>query len=262
MNACDRAAQLLPEQWQHPLPAPDHAWLAQHLGDCAECAALDALWRGLEQIPAPEPSPTLWAGLTRRLAAQTQKSQTGRRLAWAAAAVLLLALGAGGGWWWRGPDLNPAPVSTAVQITSLRQEVEATRQLAVLALLRQASPSDRLQGVVASASVPASDGTMTAALLQVLKTDPSPDVRLAAIDALTRPGLNGSGWVVQAFPYQNSPLVQIAMIDRLASASSASGASSASSPSGAPARALLRTVGQSRVYLPEVRQRAAWALRQ
>jgi hypothetical protein len=98
--------------------------------------------------------------------------------------------------------------------------------------------------------VPANDTAVRQALIEVLEHDPNPNVRLAAIDALARPGTDTAGALVEAFHYQSSPLVQIALMDHLAGSTAT------------PARALLRTVSRNRTFAPEVRQRAAWALRQ
>lgn len=254
MTACERAAALLPESWRGALPAPDSNWLAAHLAACSDCAADEAAWRALGALTVGEPAPGLRARLGAALAAPPARAAVWPR--WrlplaAAASVLLVALGLAAGWWWRGASLPAAPAApdTSAQIASLRREVETT-QRAVLSLLRQSSPSTRLQGVVDSTNVPSDDGAVRQALLEVLENDPNPNVRLAAIDALARPGADASGALVEAFHYQSSPLVQIALMDHLAG----SGA--------APARALMHTVSQSRAFVPEVRQRAAWALRQ
>ncbi|HEY7837190.1 MAG TPA: zf-HC2 domain-containing protein [Terriglobales bacterium] len=266
MTPCERAAALLPEHWSGPqanaMSAADRRWLDEHLAACPACAGEDATWQALGGLPVRDPPPALWANLSAKLAAVEARPRSRWRaprwVAAGAAAALLLAAGAAGGWWWRGQRVNPAPASTTAQITALRQEVESTRQLAVLSLLRQASPSDRLQGVVASAAVPASDAAVTAALLHVLTHDPSPDVRLAAIDALSstlaRAGEPAAPVLASAFSYQSSPLVQIALVDHLADHLAGAG--------GAASQALLRTVSRDRTVSSDVRQRAAWALRQ
>ena len=90
------------------------------------------------------------------------------------------------------------------------------------------------------------------ALLRSLKYDASPDVRLAVVDALMRhagePTIQKG--LVDAFHYQNSPLVQIALVDSFVEARDRQ------------ARGLLQQVSRDSAYNPEVRQRAAWGLAQ
>ncbi|MGN6592441.1 MAG: HEAT repeat domain-containing protein, partial [Terriglobales bacterium] len=172
----------------------------------------------------------------------------------ALAAVLLLAVGLGAGWWLRGgAAAAPAqPDSTSQQVAELRQQVQATQQLAVLSLLRQSSPTDRLQGVSYSTPLVASDPQVVEALLHSLQYDSSPDVRLAAIDALAtnaaQPDIRSG--LVQSFSYQKSPLVQIALVDSFAETRDRQ------------ARPLLARIAKDTAYNPEVRQRAAWVLAQ
>ena len=89
------------------------------------------------------------------------------------------------------------------------------RQLVTLSLLQQQSPSERLRGVSWSYQVGQPDSEVLDALLQTLNHDPNVNVRLAAVDALSsffdramvRQGL------VQSLAKQNSPLIQIALVD-------------------------------------------------
>ncbi|HUX67479.1 MAG TPA: HEAT repeat domain-containing protein [Terriglobales bacterium] len=274
MTGCEQAADLLPEWWQNQLQAPERAadrvWLHHHLQECADCAALSAFWHKLGELPAAAPDPSQRQRFDQMLAAYQQGLESAAaaplappRRPWlsalafrplpALAAALLLVAGLAAGWFARGARLAPAPASAdAQQIAELRDQVQNTRQLVVLSLLQQQSASDRLQGVSYSNRLQGTDPQVLQALLQTLKYDSSPDVRLAVVDALARraddPGIQKG--LVEAFHYQNSPLVQIALVDSFVETRDQQ------------ARNLLRQVSHDTAYNPEVRQRAAWGLSQ
>lgn len=282
MNACETAANLLPDAWQGTLAAPERAgdrlWLAQHLQECADCAGLDAFWRQMGALPAAAPDPRARIRFDQMLAAYEQGADAvgPRRSGWRAwlapplpamaplAAGLLLAIGLGagllGGWFLRGNAPASGAAAYTQQIADLREQVQTTRQLAVLSLLQQQSASDRLQGVTYTTGLHTPDPKITDALLRSLKYDSSPDVRLAALDALQHAvqepaqapvvGADIRKGLVEAFSYQKSPLVQIALVDSFVETRDQQ------------ARALLEKIRNDPQYLPEVRQRAAWGLAQ
>lgn len=276
-NDCETAAALLPDLWDGRLDVPqrssDRLWLHAHVQDCPACAGLTELWHRLGTLPAAEPDPRQRQRFDQMLAAYQAGAITApaapvralhhrpaaawKQLFWhplpALAALLLLAVGLGAGWWLRGgAAAAPAQLDTSRQVAELRNEVQATRQLAVLSLLRQSSPSDRLQGVSYSTPLVASDPQVVEALLHSLQYDSSPDVRLAAIDALAthaaQPDIRSG--LVTSFAYQKSPLVQIALVDSFAETRDRQ------------ARPLLARIAKDAAYNPEVRQRAAWVLAQ
>jgi hypothetical protein len=97
----------------------------------------------------------------------------------------------------------------------LQDEVHNMRQLVTLSLLQQQSDSERLRGVDFSVRADPSDTQVLSALLHAVNYDSSVNVRLAAVDALrkfgTRPEVRGT--LDQSLVKQDSPLVQIALID-------------------------------------------------
>ena len=133
-------------------------------------------------------------------------------------------------------------------------DVSMGRQLVVLSMLQQQSANDRLAGVTYSNRLSTSDPEIMQALLHSLQYDPSPSVRLAALDALQRADSGSKALpatargLVEAFQYQTSPLVQVALVDSFLELR----------PPGA--RDLLQKVSNDPGYSPEVRQRAAWGL--
>jgi hypothetical protein len=121
-----------------------------------------------------------------------------------ALAAALLVLGVAIGQW--------SPSSTDREIASLREEVRTVG----LVLLGHHSASERLRGVDWARRTD-SDARAVAALLETVRYDPSLNVRLAAVDAL-------SGWLdrpqvgiglTDAFETQESPLMQVTLANVL-----------------------------------------------
>jgi HEAT repeat protein len=84
-------------------------------------------------------------------------------------------------------------------------------------MLQQQSPSARMQGVTYSEKIVQPDPQVLDALLQVVNHDSNVNVRLSAVDALQKfaNGPQVALAMVAAIPNQDSPLVQIALIDML-----------------------------------------------
>src|SRR3984957_1961987 len=164
-------------------------------------------------------------------------------IAWSAA-LLLIGL-------YAGTHLgNRVAPEHSDEIASLHAEVTSMRQLVALSMLQQQSASERLQGVSWSTREDHLDPQVQAALMRTLRSDGSVDVRLAALDALSRhssqPLVRKN--VLDALQDQQSPLVQVAMIDQLTEWRDP----------GAAQR--LRLFEQTPNLNPAVKQRAAWAL--
>ena len=91
------------------------------------------------------------------------------------------------------------------------------RQTVAISLLSQPAASQRLQGISYTAAVQNPNAKTLTALVNTLNTDPNPNVRLAAVEALylfrNQPGVRDS--LVNALAVQDSALVQIALIDLL-----------------------------------------------
>jgi HEAT repeats/Putative zinc-finger len=273
VHPCARAEELLPEYWQGELNAAGRAALERHLETCADCAELAAFWGELDQLPEAKPDPFE----RRRFDAMLSRYQTERRPwreVWAALvrtwlrplpvalALVLVLAGFGGGWWLSGSrrpfpqdragEIAALQVST-LKISALEEEVHATNKLVVLSMLRQQSANDRLAGVSYSRHLSQPDPQILQALLNSLKYDSSPDVRLAALDVLQSASGDQTGpevtrGLVEAFPYQSSPLVEVALVDSLLELRPPA------------AQALLQKVSADPAYSPDVRQRAAWGL--
>ncbi len=229
-----------------PLPA-EAAALAAHLPACpacrAELAELRALFADLDALPAEVPPLALRedflallaqekarlaaapAGLTARRGGQplpstqapgtehqapnsTHSTQQWLRIA---ASVALVAIGAVLGLLLRGGPPAQVAGAPAQRPPTLSARLAAARQ-------RPASASQRLLLVSqAPAAVVAPGDPAVLALIHTLDTDPNPNVRLAACDALFRlradPRVGPA--LVEALPLQTDPNVQITLIETL-----------------------------------------------
>jgi len=103
------------------------------------------------------------------------------------------------------------------EITQLRRQNQEINQQLAISLLNQDSPSQRLKGLTWSSRLEKPGNQILEALLHTLNNDPNINVRLSAVDALylfadfsmVKKGL------IQSLQNQNSPMVQIALIDLL-----------------------------------------------
>ena len=140
----------------------------------------------------------------------------------------------------------------ATEVAQLKGQIEGLRQMVALSLLQQQSPSARMKGVTYSEQMSRPDREVVDALLFAVKSDSSVSVRLSAVDALQKfasdpqvvPG------ILDAIPGQESPLVQIALIDMLVQLDARS------------AGGTLAQLAKDTKLDEMVRQRAGWALQQ
>ncbi len=124
-------------------------------------------------------------------------------------AIALLIVGLIGGSRIASPGLEQT------ELSSLRGEVQMMGRLLTVSLLNQQSASERLRGVSWTNQIDQADPQVVTALVKTLKYDSNVNVRLAAVDALGKfvDDPNVRTEVVGALPVQESPLVQIALID-------------------------------------------------
>ena len=271
---CEDYRSQMPEYWEGALEEEDKVALEMHLASCTGCRAeadsLGTIWHGLARIPLAVPSRDLRRRFYERLDAYQQGLLESPAAAPAAAAgpsladrlrawfpmrpafqigfsVALLAIGLAIGFFagYRVDDKRDN-----MQLSQLRSEVNNMRQMVTLSLLQQQNASERLKGVNWAYRVEQSDTEVLSALLYTVNHDQNVNVRLAAVDALrtfsdspvARKGL------VQAITKQDSPMVQVSLIDTLAEIHDRE------------AVPVLLALANDAKSSPEVRQRAQWAL--
>lgn len=188
---------------------------AEHAEQCSVCREELRIWEEMEQLAAPRPGPyfkrDFEAMLERESRRTTGAVKTGRPqwLAWAVAA----ALAVGGyvlGNYNAARDRQP-------EVAELRAEVKTMRTMMAMSMLQQQSAVERLRGVSYSVALENPDREVVEALVETLRGDSSVDVRLAAVDALRkyaqRPEVRKA--LGAALPVQDSPLVQLELIETL-----------------------------------------------
>jgi len=274
---CRQLEELLPDYLQGALSPAQTAEVEQHCEHCAGCAQDIVMWKKLALLPQETPSvesrqrfdammhaysttvaeTAASVRSTANAHAVQQQPSTAKpswnfiewlrspfgAIAWSAA-LLLIGL-------YAGTHLgNRVAPEHSDEIASLHAEVTSMRQLVALSMLQQQSASERLQGVSWSTREDHLDPQVQAALMRTLRSDGSVDVRLAALDALSRhatqPLVRKN--VLDALQEQQSPLVQVAMIDQLTEWRDPGAAKS------------LRLLEQTPNLNPAVKQRAEWAI--
>jgi hypothetical protein len=262
---CEEIAELLPDYLRAQLNSDRAALVAEHVQGCPRCSEEVELWKKLAHLPEQQPSPSLRA----RFETMLETYQQGRWEKASLASERKRFLGLGDlVRWMRTPSLSAAwacvllaagfvggryvdrDQSRSTELAELRNELQRTSQLVALSYLQQQSASGRLQGVSYSMRIQEPDSQVLEALVHTLRYDSNVDVRLAALDALGRYGKRPevSRGLVESLEGQQSPLVQVALIDVLVDLHD----SSAVGP--------LRRLQQMPNVDPTVRKHAEWGI--
>jgi len=234
---CEEVREQFTDYVIESLEEPARSQVAQHLMACASCQVeageLKTLWTALGSLPAERPSPELRMRFDVMLEAYKHGLDHAPARTWPQGLSALLMR-----WWPRQPALQLGlalgllalgvlvghrsgsaltlpSVQTNSELSELRFELSQMRQLVALSLMQQQSASDRLRGVNWSYQLQEPGREVLTALLSTLMHDPNVNVRLATVDALRQFGdrtVVRQG-VVDAMARQESPMVQIALID-------------------------------------------------
>jgi hypothetical protein len=232
---CDQVKEHIADYLAGTLSRTEAEELDEHFAQCAACqqeaAALTETWEMLGLLQQEQPSAQLRPRFYESLEAYRQGLEAAQpaptrrrffdwsggwivspafRVAWSAALLVVGTLVGVGASQWMGRHERGQ-----VDLAGLQQEVHRMRQLVTLSLLEQESASERLRGVDYAYRVDQSDTQVLSALLHAVNHDPNVNVRLAAVDALRKfagsPAVKGK--LDQSLVKQDSPLVQLALID-------------------------------------------------
>lgn len=265
---CERIREQFPECLAGRLEPAARELVIEHLETCSACRAemaeLGVVWRGMEAMQEPEPSLAMRNRFLETLHAYQEGLQEAQRrpvspvsrsfwIGWwparpvwqVAFAALLVMAGVAAGQY----ALNSRTPQASQEMAQLQGQIENLRQLVALSMLQQQSPSARLRGVTYSYQISQPDQQVQQALLHAVNHDSNVNVRLSAVDALAKfandPGVRRA--LIDSLPAQDSPLVQVSLIDLLVQLNEKN------------AVGALEKLSQDTVVDPEVRQRAASA---
>ena len=213
---------LIPQYLAGQLTLAEKDSFEKHLNESGELRAeveeLRTMWEGLGLLNEEQPSAAMRARFYERLNA-IQRSKERSRFVWWKPSLALQIAGAlaffiGGIYVGR---LHTAGAATAGEVAQLQTQVQDLHQTVALSLLERQSATSRLEGISWSSRVDRPDGELLSALVATLNHDPNTNVRLASLDALEK--FSGEDSVrkalVGSLSVQDSPLVQIALIDAL-----------------------------------------------
>lgn len=249
---CSRAREAFPELLDRRMPAADTE-AREHLASCPDCqrefSALNQTLSALDTMPAPQPTPRLRqnfytmleeekhsAASMRAAAARAPRAWHSGLWRWVLpplAACALVTLGFTLGQ--RAPSARVNDDSTKSEIAALREQMAVQRtqlaqqnaQLEKMTTLvgysilqQQQSPaSERLKDVLAAAQAEHPTPQLIDDLIRTLTLDPSVNVRLRALEGLYRHADRETvrAGVLAALPREQNPLMQLELIDFVAS---------------------------------------------
>lgn len=196
------------------------AAVTEHLAACAECrASLSELRETLLELDAQptvdmsdlEWQRTLRAAMPPRVATSAARSWRSSPMAAAGlvAAVFLVAAVL---------SFAALGVRQEREVERLRAELRDSRAQMVVAMLREPESAERLRGVALGGPLLGQDARVAAAFVTVLRSDPSPNVRLAVLDAVDAAPRHAqlASEILTALPDEPQPAVRLAMIDLVA----------------------------------------------
>jgi hypothetical protein len=239
---CQSARDTFSELLDRRTPATAHLEARAHLAGCPDCqrefSALSQTLAALDAMPTPTPSPRLRqnfyamleeeknsAASVRVAAAHEQRARRISLWGWILsplAAAALVALGFVGGTRYASPAAPQTDTATKQQLADLQKQVKQMTQLVGYSLLQQqqGTVSGRMQEVLAAAKSDQPSEKVLDDLVRALALDPSVNVRLRALEALYSHSDNQNvrAGVRASLPREQSPLVQLEMIDFFAAA--------------------------------------------
>jgi hypothetical protein len=175
---------------------------------------LKQVMRAMDHAKKLEPPPHMKEQFDRLLAAEVAATKKTRVIFFqpafyrVAAAIALLIIGGGVGFWISKQH------DQQEEIARLKREMEATKSKMMSMIENQQSASQRMQGVNVALSIESADDEVIIALVKTLNEDPNTNVRMAALDALSKfhrePHVRKA--LIDALSNQKDPLVQIALI--------------------------------------------------
>lgn len=206
-----------------------------HVSECKACAdelnEIMTFWNITAVLPTPEPSADLKSRFMGELEAYKQKelaktsfltglkdrlngfvtSITTPKLGYGLAMLVMGIVLTTVYFQWSGSDKT--------EVQALSSEVKEMREMLALTLLEHPSASERLRAVSYVNDIDTVDNRMKDALLVTLNNDENVNVRLTALETLSKMATDPKvrEGLIQSINYQDSPLVQSALADLMLS---------------------------------------------
>lgn len=193
--------------------AAQRASVEAHLSACLTCRGvlneLQTTRAALGNLPLVDLPAERWEHMLRSVAGRTNARRSARmsrtRVVLGLAAALLLVVAT-------------SAITLGIrrrETQRLQAEVREARAIATIALLRESRSAERLRGVTFGSALLSGDARVSAAFAHALRYDPSPNVRLAVLDAIDiapqRALLNDV--ILGALPNEPLPAIRLAMIE-------------------------------------------------
>jgi anti-sigma factor RsiW len=223
---CEKAKEQFADYLVGDIEPSAETEIRAHIASCASCReeleGLSAVWTKLGVLPQEQPSGQLRANFYAVLEDYKQKRVNRfvtfckefwsfRKPAYSFSfGLALLIVGIGAGSFLTGR-------SGSGKAAALRHELQDMRQTVALSMLDRSSATERLEGIRWSAGIDKPGEKTIVTLVNKLDADSNVNVRLAAVDALylfrDDPAVKES--LIRSLAKQESPLVQVALIDLL-----------------------------------------------
>lgn len=197
----------------------DRQWVEQEIRNNPEVARLfnqtKRLFETIDRVSALEPSASLKSKFERELQSAIAESKAGkevpfgRPMMYRIAAGVALVLASGMLVYWINRSIQQER-----ELARLQKEMQETKTMMMAMLGNQSSAGQRIQGTNVAYKMEKADDEIVSALVKTMDTDPNTNVRLAALDALSKfheqPHVRTA--LVKSLGTQTDPAVQIALI--------------------------------------------------
>jgi len=215
---CEKYTSLIPGYYDGELETEKIKNFESHLNNCPQCQKQlqqhEILMATIQNVHDEIPHWSIQQQFLNALGNENQQMPRVRKVGRSfkkflpyAAAVIFLAAGYVLGSW------NPEKEG----IADLKQDVQEMKQLVMVSMLKQESASERIQAVNYSQDFSNPSEEVINTLIKTINRDESPNVRIAAINALQRYGDNEvvRMALLNSFSFQQNPAVQISLINVL-----------------------------------------------
>lgn len=235
MMECKDIKTLIIEYIDGALNDEDARRVDEHLSSCEDCRAeltdMKSMFLQLDSFEMEEPSANLKRNF-RNMLDSYSLGMSEKKTPWYEAAGNWLE-----SWWPKRPavqfmttvavliiglvagfEINQK-ASPNHEFVQMQRNMDQLNKVVMTSLLNQSSAADRISGLTKTSQLTNVDNQFYSTLILLLNSDPNVNVRLAAVNALTKFADNEyvRHELVISLGLQSSPLVQVSLIDLLAS---------------------------------------------